>query len=103
MKRMLLVALLALAAGPARAGLDWTAGISLSDGDRTFVNLSVGHFVVSVGSARGWRVTGIVGFAGKAIEWANRFHGEAPERIVPEGPLTADGVVRVRFVSSGTK
>ena len=44
MKRMLLVALLALAAGPARAGLDWTAGISLSDGDRTFVNLSVGHF-----------------------------------------------------------
>lgn len=44
MMRLLFAAVLLIAASPARAGLDWTAGIQLSDGDRTFVNLSVGHF-----------------------------------------------------------
>jgi hypothetical protein len=53
------------------------------------------YFQVSVASRAGWRLAGIAGLKGKAIEWANRFHGDVPERLVPEGPLTPDGAVVV--------
>ena len=61
----------------------------------------VDHLTVAAGSKTGWRVTGIVGLAGQALEWANRFHGEVPERIVPDGPLTPDGSLRVRLIQQG--
>jgi hypothetical protein len=59
------------------------------------------YFRVSVASRAGWRLAGIAGLKGKAIEWANRFHGDVPERVVPEGPLTPDGSVLVRVVQAG--
>jgi hypothetical protein len=59
------------------------------------------HLTVAAGSKIGWRVTGIVGLAGQALEWANRFHGAVPERIVPDGPLTPDGSLRVRLIQGG--
>jgi hypothetical protein len=56
------------------------------------------HFVVSVASKSGWSISGVVGLAGKAIEWANRFHGNVPERITADGPLSAGGSVQVRLL-----
>ena len=53
---------------------------------------------ISVGSSQGWRVAGVVGLTGRAIEWANRFHGEVPEHLVLDGPLTPDGSVVVRLI-----
>jgi hypothetical protein len=61
------------------------------------------HLRVSVGSGKGWQVVGVVGLRGKSIEWVNRFHGEVPERMVAELPLTPDGVVRVRLAGSDTR
>jgi hypothetical protein len=55
------------------------------------------RIAVSVASKSGWRVTGVVGLKGRAVEWATRMHGAVPERIVPDGPLTHDGQVRVRL------
>lgn len=57
----------------------------------------VERIAVSVASRSGWRVTGVVGLKGRAVEWATRMHGAVPERIVPDGPLTPDGQVRVRL------
>jgi hypothetical protein len=55
------------------------------------------RIAVSIASQSGWRVTGVVGLKGRAVEWATRMHGALPERIVPDGPLTPDGQVRVRL------
>jgi len=52
---------------------------------------------VSTASAVGWRVSGVVGLPGSAQEWAVRANGGVPEHLVPEGPLTPDGQVRIRL------
>src|SRR5215831_18743185 len=57
-------------------------------------------FTVSVASRAGWTVSGVVGLAGKAQEWAVRMHGNVPERMVPDGPLTPDGSMRVSLARS---
>jgi hypothetical protein len=54
-------------------------------------------FTVSIASQKGWQVSGVAGLHGKALEWAIRFHGDVPERVVPDGPLTATGSVRIRM------
>jgi hypothetical protein len=59
-------------------------------------------FSVTASSAQGWEISGIVGLKGKAIDWANRMHGDVPPHVVPQGPLTPDGSVRVKFVQSAT-
>jgi hypothetical protein len=67
----------------------------LADRDR-----KLDHISISVGSSRGWRVAGVVGLTGRAIEWANRFQGDVPERLVADGSLTPEGSVLVRLVTS---
>ncbi len=57
-------------------------------------------FSVSASSALGWQISGIAGLQGKAIDWANRMHGDVPPHVVPQGPLTPDGSVRVRLIQS---
>jgi len=54
-------------------------------------------FTVAAASKRGWQISGVVGLAGKAQEWAVRMHGDVPERMIPDGPLTPDGMIRVRL------
>jgi hypothetical protein len=62
------------------------------DHDRT-----ADHLVVAVASRAAWRVAGVVGLPGRAQEWAVRFNGNLPEHLVPDGPLTPDGRLTVRF------
>jgi len=69
--------------------------------DVTYLSsLRTDSFTVSVASKKGWQVSGIAGLHGKAIEWANRLHGDVPERVVPDGPLTSEGSVRIRLVQT---
>lgn len=56
--------------------------------------------IVAVGSAAGYRVGGVVGLRGRAIEVAAKLRGGIPDQMVPDGPLTPHGEVRVRRVSS---
>ena len=56
------------------------------------------HLVIGVASLKGWRISGVVGMAGRAQEWATDLHGKVPEHIVPDGPLTPDGSISVRMV-----
>jgi large repetitive protein len=67
-----------------------------------FSDAHADSFTVSAASKKGWQVSGVAGLHGKAIEWANRLHGDVPERVVPDGPLTAEGSVRIRFVQTQT-
>ena len=48
-------------------------------------------------SEEGWRVAGIIGLQGRAEEWARRLHGNVPEDMVPNGPLTPYGAVRMQL------
>jgi hypothetical protein len=57
-------------------------------------------FSITASSAAGWEISGIAGLKGKAIDWANRMHGDVPPHVVPQGPLTPDGSVRVRLVQT---
>ncbi|HEY1986688.1 MAG TPA: DUF6603 domain-containing protein [Terracidiphilus sp.] len=66
----------------------------VSDADRT-----ADHITVGVASVTGWRLSGVVGMAGKAQEWATSLQGKVPEHIVPDGPLTPDGSISVRMVA----
>jgi hypothetical protein len=56
------------------------------------------HITIGVASLTGWRVSGVVGMAGRAQEWATSLQGKVPEHIVPDGPLTPDGSISVRMV-----
>jgi hypothetical protein len=58
------------------------------------------HLAVSVGSAAGWTVAGVVGLPGRAAEWAARFSTSIPDDLVPDRPVTAGGSCLVRL--SGT-
>jgi hypothetical protein len=58
------------------------------------------HITISVASKAGWVLAGIVGLPGHAVEWAARLHGQVPPHLVPDGPLTTDGQVRVRLTPS---
>jgi hypothetical protein len=58
------------------------------------------RITIGVGSANGWRLSGVVGFAGKAQEWATDLQGKVPEHIVPDGPLTPDGNISIRMISN---
>ena len=55
---------------------------------------------ISVASLSGWRLAGVVGLIGPAQEWAARWNGNVPEHVVPDGPLSPDGTVSVRYVSA---
>jgi hypothetical protein len=55
---------------------------------------------IAVASITGWRLSGVVGLPGQAQDWAVRMNGGVPEHLVPEGPLTPDGQVTIRFVST---
>jgi hypothetical protein len=65
--------------------------------------LPADSYLISASSAAGWEISGIAGVAGKAIDWANRLHGDVPPHVVPQGPLTPDGSVRVRLIQSATR
>ncbi len=54
------------------------------------------YIKVAVGSKTGWALSGVVGLPGRAIEWAAQLHGTVPPHLVPDGPLTAGGEVRIR-------
>ncbi len=56
--------------------------------------------IIAAASAAGFRVAGVVGLQGRAAEWAARMAGNAPEHIVPDGPLTPDGEILVRLVAA---
>ena len=57
------------------------------------------HITVAVGSQSGWALAGVVGLWGSAAEWAARLHGSVPPQLVPDGPLTPGGEVRVRLTN----
>ncbi|MGH9057697.1 MAG: DUF6603 domain-containing protein [Acidimicrobiales bacterium] len=61
-----------------------------------------GAIGVSVASRSGWRLAGVVGLPGRAAEWAARWHGQVPESLVPDGPLSPDGQIQVRYSAGGT-
>ncbi|HKD78093.1 MAG TPA: DUF6603 domain-containing protein [Candidatus Angelobacter sp.] len=68
----------------------------------TGIDQGATKIVVSSASASGWRVSGVIGLPGQAQEWAVRMNGGVPEHLVPEGPLTPDGQVIIRVVSTAT-
>jgi hypothetical protein len=70
--------------------------------DLVKIDGSGAFFTVAAASRTGWQISGIAGLHGKAAEWAVRFHGNVPERIVPDGPLTPDGAVRIRATESSS-
>ncbi len=61
---------------------------------------TVTHITIGVASMTGWRLSGVVGMAGNAQEWATYLQGKVPEHIVPDGPLTPDGSISVRLVAN---
>ena len=58
-------------------------------------------FTVSTASVTGWSVSGVIGLPGQAQDWAARMNGGVPEHLVPEGPLTPDGQITIRLISTG--
>jgi hypothetical protein len=52
---------------------------------------------IGVVTARDVRITGVVGLGGTARSCGERLNGRLPEDWVPDGPLTPDGMTRVRF------
>jgi hypothetical protein len=60
------------------------------------------HLTIGVASLTGWRVSGVVGMAGNAQEWAANLQGKVPEHVVPDGPLTPDGSISVRLLAVPT-
>jgi hypothetical protein len=58
------------------------------------------HIAISVASRSGWALAGVIGLPGKAAEWAARLHGSVPPHLIPDGPLTTAGEVRVRLAAS---
>ena len=56
---------------------------------------------VSVASQAGWRLAGVAGLPGSAAEWAARWHGQVPESLVQDGPLSPDGQITVRYAAGG--
>lgn len=68
--------------------------------DVSDADAAAGHITVGVASITGWRLSGVVGMAGRAQEWATDLQGKVPEHIVPDGPLTPDGSISVRMVAS---
>lgn len=65
-------------------------------------NAPGGVIGVSVASQAGWRLAGVAGLPGRAVEWAARWHGQVPESLVPDGPLSPDGQIQVRYAAGGT-
>jgi hypothetical protein len=61
-----------------------------------------GHLTVTVGSGRGWTLSGVVALPGRATEWSTRFSTSIPDDLVPDGPLTDGGACVVRLVPGGT-
>lgn len=57
---------------------------------------------ISAASKSGWRIAGVAGLAGRAIEWAARFNSSVPEYLVPDGPLTPNGSLTVQFTIEET-
>jgi hypothetical protein len=57
-----------------------------------------GVFTLAVSSEAGWRLAGVVGLPGSAVEWGERMNGAVPPRLVPEGPLSPDGSITARFL-----
>jgi hypothetical protein len=57
------------------------------------------HITVSAASQAGWALSGVIGLPGRAVEWAARIHGSVPPHLVPDGPLTSWGEVRVRLAN----
>jgi hypothetical protein len=68
--------------------------------DVTQVTAGADHITVAAASLTGWRFAGIVGLAGNAQEWGVRFNGAVPQQLVPDGPLTPNGSVTVRLLST---
>ena len=60
------------------------------------------HLAVTVGSGRGWTLSGVVALPGRATEWSTRFSTSIPDDLVPDGPLTDGGACAVRLVPGGT-
>jgi hypothetical protein len=81
-----------------------TPPLAAGTGSRRIVLYDVGDrdkdaqwISVSVASRTAWRIAGVAGLAGRANEWAARFNGAVPDNLVPDGPLTPDGSLNVRF------
>jgi hypothetical protein len=58
------------------------------------------RIVISVASKTGWSLAGVIGLTGRSTEWAARLHGTVPPHLVPDGPLTPSGEVRVKVATS---
>jgi hypothetical protein len=58
------------------------------------------RITISVASKTGWALAGVIGLPGRGAEWAARLHGTVPPHLVPDGPLTPHGEVRVKMSAS---
>jgi len=56
---------------------------------------------VAVASLAGWHLSGVIGLAGSAQEWAASMNGSIPAQLVPNGPFTPDGQINVQLKSQG--
>jgi hypothetical protein len=65
------------------------------------VDAKAARIIIGVASAKGWRLSGVVGLPGKSQEWATDLQGKVPEQVVPDGPLTPDGSISVQLSGGG--
>jgi hypothetical protein len=56
---------------------------------------------ISVVSAAGWSVAGVMGARGTAVEWATRLRAGIPDHFVPEGPVSPSGSLTVTYTPGG--
>lgn len=57
---------------------------------------------VSVASAGGYTISGVIGLHGRAIEWAQRLSSGLPDQFVPDGALSAGGSLNVSFAGASS-
>ena len=65
--------------------------------DVTARDQKVTSFTVSVASASGWSVAGVVGANGSAIEWAATLQSAVLDRLIPEGAVATGGSLTVKY------
>jgi hypothetical protein len=65
--------------------------------DVTSTDPKAAHITIALGSNAGWSLAGVAGVPGRAVEWAARLNGSVPPHLVPDGPLTPGGEIRVRL------
>lgn len=68
--------------------------------DVTTRDKDAARFTVSVASAAGWSVAGVIGVKGKALEWAASFETGSVDALIQDGAMAPGGSLSVKYESA---